>query len=134
VIQTFATNAESQDILLASARRLAPHQNAVLSVGQVVAKVAAGSVVVVVATQMPDATDATETVTLPETVKRLLRDATDAISQDIWRKTVKTTLRVDHAITVAKPVICNVIAHKLQLKTVTSAKNPDTWPVTVPLK
>lgn len=81
---------------------------------------------------MPDAIVATEMVILPVTARRLPRDVTNAISQDIWPRIVKMKLKVDHATTVERLVIYNVIAHKPPPRTATSARRPDIWPVTAP--
>lgn len=174
MIQTSVTSAVSRDISPVNARRPELPQSAEPNVDQVVIAMEAtvmvvtvtGSeveivmvvtvvvivmvvtvemVVVVVATQMPDAIVATEMVILPVTARRLPRDVTNAISQDIWPRIVKMKLKVvqkikgidqlgfkDHATTVERLVIYNVIAHKPPPRTATSARSPDIWPVTAP--
>jgi len=130
VTRTFATNAENQDTLPASARNPVLPRSVALIVDLVM--VTTGNEAV--ATQMPDATDATRMVTLPETAKRHLRDATDAISQDTWPRTVKMTLKVGHATTVPRLDTCNVTAHRQPPRTATNARNLVTLPVIVPLR
>lgn len=156
MIQTSVTNAVNRDISPVNAKSPVPLQSEepnvdqvvivmvvtvtgseveivmVVTVVAIVMVVTGVMAVVVVATQMPDAIVATEMVTLPGTARRLRRDVTDAISQDIWPRIVKMKLKVDHATTVERLVIYNVIAHKPPLRTATSARSPDIWPVTAP--
>lgn len=126
--RTYATNAESQDISLANVKSLVTRKvpkEATLVVTSVDQMVLTDAVVMTAdrgVIRPLDATDATRPVTLPDTAKKSLSDATDAITQVIWPRIVRTRSKVDHAITVARLVIYNVNVNRQVTNHATNVK------------